>query len=82
MSERTAQCLRCGAPANAGVPGARLIEMRGFRARRRVGRSRSHTHDTRHRVAYGYVHADPAFCARRMPGARRRPTDRDQWGGF
>lgn len=74
ISDRDAKCLRCGAPAGR-ARGGELRLVTGYRSRRRVGhggRSR--------RVPYGYVHADLAYCGRRMPNARRRPTDRQLWG--
>lgn len=77
--ERNAKCLRCGAPSSS-APGGELRPVTGFTARARVGRSRSHKRDRRRRVPYGYVHADLAFCGRRMPNARRRPQDAQQWG--
>lgn len=78
--ERDAKCLRCGAPAGRGR-GGELRLLTGFVARGRAGRSRSRQRDSRRRIPYGYVHADLAFCARRMPNARRRPQDAHQWGG-
>jgi len=64
VSDRLARCVRCGAPAGKnGDRGGRLVELRGYRGvplyspRRRGG----------HRRPIGYVHADRAFCARRMP---------------
>lgn len=81
ISDRAAKCLRCGAPAGRGR-GGELRPVTGYQARSRVGRSRSHKRDSRRRVPYGYVHGDLAFCARRMPNARRRPQDTRQWGSF
>jgi hypothetical protein len=77
MADRRALCVCCGAPANARVRGGRLIAMRGVSARRVIGaRGRAH------RVPF-YVHADRAYCIRRMPRARRRPDfTLPEWGGF
>lgn len=81
ISDRDAKCLRCGAPAGGDRAGE-LRLLTGFTARRRAGRSRTRARDGRRRIPYGYVHADVAFCARRMPNARRRPQDRQLWGSF
>jgi len=68
VSDRLARCDRCGAPASRGADrGGRLVPRKGYRgvplysARRRGG----------HRRPIGYVHADRAFCDRRMPPAIR-----------
>lgn len=54
-----ATCLRCGAPGNPVMRGGRLVPVTGLR------------HGRRHL----WQHSDRAYCERRIPSPRRRPTD-------
>jgi len=66
-NDARAICLRCGAPASPEFRGGQLVKVKGVK-RQVVGSG----HKRRE-----WQHADPRFCARRIPGARRSPTSRD-----
>jgi hypothetical protein len=73
VSGGTATCIRCGAPAAADHQrGGQLVRVKGIAADRRLTAHRSRgRRDAVHRDPF-YVHADRAFCDRRIPRDRRR----------